>query len=150
MDHLAYCHSINELFRTIETKMSKLTNKKHSKQNLTVQQISILLLLDEKGIMRVSDIGKSLSMVDSNVSAICSRLEKIGFVERFRQKEDQRVVKVHLTAAAKDRMEEIKADVSEFQDLIFKNVSEDDLKDIVLGLAKYERLLDLALMQKKR
>ena len=97
--------------------------------------------------MRVSDIGKSLNMVDSNVSTMCSRLERIGLIERFRPKEDQRVVKIQLTAAAGDNMADIKSKVAEFQDLVFKNVAEDDLKVIVLGLTKYNNLLDLAVMQ---
>ncbi len=147
MNQLEYCHKISELLRNIDTKTVKLANQQYSHQNLTAQQISILLLLDDQGAMRVGDIGKVLNMVDSNVSAICSRLEHMGFIERFRQKEDQRVVKIQLTATARDKMTEIKSKVAKFQDLVFKNVAEDDLKDIVLGLTKYNNLLDIALMQ---
>lgn len=147
MNQLEYCHKISELLRNIDTKTVKLANQQYSHQNLTAQQISILLLLDDQGAMRVGDIGKVLNMVDSNVSAICSRLEHMGFIERFRQKEDQRVVKIQLTATARDKMTEIKSNVAKFQDLVFKNVAEDDLKDIVLGLTKYNNLLDIALMQ---
>lgn len=147
MNQLEYCHKISELLRNIDTKTVKLANQQYSHQNLTAQQISILLLLDDQGAMRVGDIGKVLNMVDSNVSAICSRLEHMGFIERFRQKEDQRVVKIQLTATARDKMTEIKSNVGKFQDLVFKNVAEDDLKDIVLGLTKYNNLLDIALMQ---
>lgn len=148
MNQLGYCHAISELFRSIDIKTAKLTNQQYSQQNLTAQQISILLLLDDnQGAMRVSDIGKALNMVDSNVSAICSRLEHMGLIERFRQKEDQRVVKIQLTATALDKMDGIKSRVTKFQDLVFKNVAEDDLKDIVLGLTKYNNLLNLALTQ---
>lgn len=147
MNQLEYCHAITELFRSIDIKTAKLTNQQYSQQNLTVQQISILLLLDNQGAMRVSDIGKALNMVDSNVSAICSRLEHMGFAERFRQKEDQRVVKIQLTAIARDKMDGIKSKVAKFQDLVYKNVADDDLKDIVLGLTKYNNLLDIALKQ---
>lgn len=145
MNQIEYCHTISELLRNIDTKTAKISNQQYSQQNLTAQQISILLLLDNQGAMRVSDIGKVLNMVDSNVSAICSRLEHMGFIERFRQKEDQRVVKIQLTKTAQDRMEGIKSNVAKFQDLVFKNVEEGDLKDIVLGLTKYNNLLDLAL-----
>lgn len=149
MDQLEYCHAISELLRGIDTKTARLTNQQYSQQNLTVQQISILLLLDNQGAMRVSDIGKVLNMVDSNVSAICSRLEHMELIERFRQKEDQRVVKIQLTAKARKKMGGIKEKVSAFQELVFKNVAEEDLKDIVVGLTKYNELLDLALTKEK-
>lgn len=74
-------------------------------------------------------------------------MEQAGLIERFRQKEDQRVVKIQLTTTAQDKMDGIKSNVAKFQDLVFKNVTEDDLKDIVLGLAKYNNLLDLAFIQ---
>ncbi len=146
MNQVEYCHTISELLRNIDTKTAKISNQQYSNQNLTAQQISILLMLDHQGTMRVSDLAKALNMVNSNVSAICSRLENMGFIERFRQKEDKRVVKIHLTTFAKDKMEGIKLNVAKFQDIVFNNVSEDDLKDIVLGLTKYNNLLDLALI----
>lgn len=145
MNQNDYCQAIGELVRTINTKTVKLTNQQYAQQNLTSQQINILLLLDSEQALRVSDIGKVLHMPDSNVSATCSRLERMGLIERFRQKEDQRVVNIQLTAAAQDRIGELKSMVLKFQDIVFKNVAEEDLKDIVRGLTKYNKLLNLAL-----
>lgn len=145
MNQNDYCQAIGELVRTINTKTVKLTNQQYAQQNLTSQQINILLLLDSEQALRVSDIGKVLLMPDSNVSATCSRLERMGLIERFRQKEDQRVVNIQLTAAAQDRIGELKSMVLKFQDIVFKNVAEEDLKDIVRGLTKYNKLLNLAL-----
>lgn len=143
MNSIEHCHEISELLQSINSKVAKKLNQSFSGQNLTAPSINILLLLNDQGAMRVSDIAAKLNMVDSNVSAICSRLEKIEYVERIRQKEDQRVVKIQLTQSALNKMDDIVSNMSKFQQAIVKNVSEEDLKDIVAGLRKLNKLFDL-------
>lgn len=150
MSDIDYCNRISELLRNIDSKVAKISNQHYSQQSLTAPQINILLLLDKLGAMRVSDIAKELEMVDSNVSAICTRLENMGLIERIRQKEDQRVVKIQLTKIAVDKMKDITASVSRFQELIVKHVSEKDLEDIVLGLTKLNHVLDLSLEEEQK
>ncbi|MFD7522400.1 MarR family winged helix-turn-helix transcriptional regulator [Paenibacillus chitinolyticus] len=145
-----YCVKVGELLRVIDTKHAKIVNQHYSPHNLTAPSINILLLLDKEGAMRVSDIGSALNMVDSNVSAICSRLENMNLVERFRTKEDQRVVKIQLSPEAEDKMKDILANVQEFQELFVKNSSQEELEAIVRGLSLLERLLDNVLKEKMR
>jgi DNA-binding MarR family transcriptional regulator len=143
MNNIEYCHEINELLQSINSKVAKKLNQNFSEQNLTAPSINILMLLNTQGAMRVSDIAAALNMVDSNVSAICSRLEKMDLIERIRQKEDQRVVKIQLTQTALGKMEGLISSVNKFQESIVKNVSEKDLEDIVVGLKKLNKLFDL-------
>lgn len=144
MNEVKSCSLISELLQNINSKLAKIMNKHYAAQNLTAPSISILLLLNNQGAMRVSDIAAALSMVDSNVSAICSRLEKLDMIERIRLKEDQRVVKISLTKTALDKMEDITSSVKAFQESIERSVTEKDLEDIVLGLTKLSKLLDNA------
>lgn len=143
MNSMEYCNEIGELLQSINSKVAKKLNQSFSEQNLTAPSINILLLLNTQGAMRVSDIASKLNMVDSNVSAICSRLEKIEYIERIRSKEDQRVVKIQLTQAALNKMDEITSNLDKFQQSIVKNVTEKDLNDIVVGLRKLNKMFDL-------
>ncbi|MCM3269429.1 MarR family winged helix-turn-helix transcriptional regulator [Paenibacillus elgii] len=148
MSLIDYCLMIGELLRVIDTKHSKVVNQHYSSHNLTGPSINILLLLHHEGPTRVGDIGARLNMVDSNVSAVCSRLETMDMIERVRTKEDQRVVKIQLTDTAREKMQEILGNVKDFQELFVKNASEDDLKDIVHGLTKLNELLENVLKEK--
>jgi DNA-binding MarR family transcriptional regulator len=145
MDHQEYCMSINELMQNVGSKFAKATGQQFAGQNLTVSQISILLLLDQNGAMKISDISSSCNMVGSNVTNICKRLENMGLVRRNRLQDDQRVVKVELTADAEEKMEAIKTSVGDFHRKMKECVSEDDLKDIHTGLVKLNKLFDLFL-----
>jgi len=148
MNLVDYCVQIGGLLRVIDTKHSKIINQFYSPHNLTGPSINILLLLEKEGPLKVGEIGAELNMVDSNVSAVCSRLEKMELVSRVRMKEDQRVVQIQLTDAAHERMQHIRANVSDFQQLFVKNSSLEDLQVILEGLTKLEDVLDKVLKEK--
>lgn len=148
MDHVEYLQKIAELLRMIDTKNAKISNKQSFPQNLTTPLVSILLLLNERGPIRVSDISSQLNMVDSNVSTLCTRLEKMDFVERVRLKDDQRVVKIQLTDAAQEKMESILTSVNECNKLILKHTTQEDLEKILVGLTALNQLFDNVLKEK--
>ncbi|WP_028543398.1 MarR family winged helix-turn-helix transcriptional regulator [Paenibacillus taiwanensis] len=148
MEPIESCVQIGSLLRVIDTKHSKIVNQFYAPQNLTAPSINILLLLENEGPLRVGDIGAVLNMVDSNVSAVCSRLENMELVSRVRMKDDQRVVKIQLTDKAQERMRDIKANVRDFQQLFVKHASQEDLNDILLGLNKLDQLLEKVLKEK--
>lgn len=136
---------IDKLLQESYSKFSKAKGHHYSPQGLTPQQISILMFLDQNGSMKVSDIASKLKMVDSNVSNICTRLEKAGFVKRDRLKDNQRIVIIELTGEAVSKMDEIKASVNELNLKVSECVSQQDLEVICTGLGKLNTLLDLLL-----
>jgi DNA-binding MarR family transcriptional regulator len=143
MEYEEYCAAINDLMQTAGSKFAKASGQQFAGQNLTLSQIGILLQLSQNGSMKVSDISASLNMAPSNATSICKRLENAGLVGRGRQLDDQRVVKVELTACAEEKMDGIKASVCEFHRKMRECVSEIDLKDIHTGLVKLNRLFDV-------
>jgi DNA-binding MarR family transcriptional regulator len=145
MNYQETCIAINELTQSAGSKLARVMQRQFSMQSLTAPQINILLLLDQNGPLKISRIAEGLGMADSNVSNICSRLEKAGLVERDRLKEDQRVVNIRLTEAANLKMSGIKASVNEFHNKMSGHISEKDLNDIFVGLTKLNALYDMFL-----
>ena len=145
MEYQEYCTRVNELMQSVGSKFTKAHHQQFAGQSLTASQISVLLLLSENGAMRISDISSSLNMKESNISNICTRMENTGLILRDRTKADRRVVKVELTTLAEEKMDSIKASVSDFHRKMRECVSETDLKDIHNGLVKLNKLFDLFL-----
>jgi hypothetical protein len=54
MEYQEYCNVISELMQNAGSKFAKATGQQFAGQNLTVSQISILLLLDQNGAMKVA------------------------------------------------------------------------------------------------
>ncbi|MFL7036153.1 MULTISPECIES: MarR family winged helix-turn-helix transcriptional regulator [Vibrio] len=75
--------------------------------NLTPGQWSVLSRLTEKEGQTIGAIGKSLYFDKPTISGIIKRLENKGLIVKRRQSEDQRIITIYLTSAAKDLMIEL-------------------------------------------
>lgn len=134
---------IISLLESAESKLAKARLKAYGVHGLTGPQISILLLLDKNGAMKICDIADHLGMIHSNASNICSRLEKAELILRNRSKDDQRVVHIQLTEKAQSKMADIKTSVDNFHKIIAENVSQKDFEDINTGLCKLNKVLEM-------
>jgi len=142
--------TINALMQNIVPKYSKATGENFSASEITASQAQILLLLEQSGALKVSEIATALHMVDSNVSNICSRLERAGYIKRDRQQNDQRVVKIDLTEAAFPKITDIKEGIDAFYNKMQRLLMPQDLDAICDGLRKLDTLLTMFLENNDR
>ncbi len=136
------CRMVNDLLESIIPKYHKTSMLRFSSINITPSQAEILFLLEERGQLMVSEIAGQLDMVNSNVSNICSRLKRAGYIERRRQKEDQRIVKIGLTDQALPKLEKLKVENALFYQKMNQLISEEDIADICTGLEKLDCLME--------
>lgn len=66
---------------------------------LTYPQYLVMLVLWERDEQRVSDIGSRLYLDSATLTPLLKRLERAGLVTRTRDAEDERAVRIALTAA---------------------------------------------------
>lgn len=136
------CNAMCHLMQQIVPEYNKAMARKFSTLPVTPSQVDVLFALDEHGPQKISELAQRLNMVDSNVSNICSRLEKSGYVERIRQQEDQRVVKIQLTTLAKTQMVPLRAEEARFIERINQSISASDVAEINQGLEKLNILFN--------
>ena len=65
---------------------------------MTPEQYWLLRLLNRTGPLNISELANELGIAISSVTVSCKRLEKAGLLTRERQSDDERVVRVALTA----------------------------------------------------
>ena len=68
---------------------------------LTYTQYIVMLVLWEKDGLSVSEIGERLMLDNGTLSPLLKKLEQAVYVSRQRSREDERMVAVNLTEAAK-------------------------------------------------
>jgi MarR family transcriptional regulator, organic hydroperoxide resistance regulator len=68
---------------------------------LTYPQYLVLLVLWEKNVRKVSEIGQVLFLDSGTLTPILKKLETLGYVQRKRCETDERCVWIHLTAAGR-------------------------------------------------
>ncbi len=71
-------------------------------------QINLLRRLDQRGPMRMSDLAEGLDLTQSGCTAMVDRALQINLVERYRDPNDRRVVRVTLTRKGVQMLGEIR------------------------------------------
>src|SRR5713226_1875487 len=72
---------------------------------MTQEQYWLLLLLRRRGALTIGELAEVLGVTGSSVTTACKRLEKAGLVTRERQSDDERMVRVMLTAQGHKQVE---------------------------------------------
>ena len=69
---------------------------------LTYLQYLVLLILWEQDGLSVKEIGARLYLDSGTLTPLLKRMEAAGFVQRNRDRQDERQLRVHLTSRAKE------------------------------------------------
>ncbi|PLT27901.1 MarR family winged helix-turn-helix transcriptional regulator [Peribacillus deserti] len=130
-----YTRKISENTNTIIASLS-------DRYGLTSLQVRILVEIREQGSHTIGTLASRLNMAGTNISTMCKKLEKEGFLERARNPEDERVVKVMLSDQGMAAVTEINKALLEKISSSIKEESETALKDMIAGLEKLNELLE--------
>ena len=79
-------HAFNRLYRPLLEELE-----------LTYPQYLVMQLLWAQDGQRVKDVGEALRLESNTLTPLLKRLQASGFIERRRDAEDERVVRLHLT-----------------------------------------------------
>jgi len=106
---------------------------------LTLLQARILMALNMHEILTIGSLSCCICMAEANVSAMCKKLENEGLLQRFRDQDDERVVKVTLSGRGKIVVSAIDRELHEIATAALEEAAE--IIDILQGLQKLNRLL---------
>jgi DNA-binding MarR family transcriptional regulator len=116
----------------------------HSMQDLglTFPQLSVISMLEKHGEQKVSELSLKIGLSDSTVSGILDRLEQKDIIRRERTKNDRRVVKISLAGKSKGFCNDFRQKREEYFTQLLKNLSEQEIKDIIKSLKILNRALN--------
>ncbi|WP_409291354.1 MarR family winged helix-turn-helix transcriptional regulator [Peribacillus sp. SCS-37] len=109
---------------------------------LTSLQVRILVEIQQQGSHTIGSLASKVNIAGTNISTMCKKLEKQGFVERVRDSADERVVKVVLSERGKEAVREINEELLGKISASIKDESDESLQDIIDGLKKLNELLE--------
>lgn len=143
IDFFEFNNSIFSMIREISHKIDLLLQETAQALGVTTLQLKMIMTLSAaEDSVSIGNLGKSIGVNGGNISNICKKLEKQGFVDRNRSDEDERVVNVKLTEKGYDAAEK----VSKYFDKIKPEAEEksinSNLKTIINELGSLDNLLD--------
>ncbi len=132
-----------DLALTLWVKLSRafaVVNKKVTedikKYGLTEPQFGVLECLGHLGQLSIGELKKKQLVSAGNMTVVVDNLEKEGLVERSREPENRRVVKVQLTAKGIQKFDEIFLSHAKFITQLVSVLTEKEQSDLAKLLKK--------------
>ena len=143
IDFFEFNNSIFSMIREISHKIDILLQDTATELGITTLQLKMLITLYSAGKeVSIGNLGKAIGVTGGNISNICKKLEKQGFVERIRSVDDERVVNVILTDNGKSAAEKVGVYFDQIRSDIPKDNINVNLQTIVDELDAMDELLD--------
>ena len=128
--------------RKVSEKTTSLINTLCEHHGITTLQGRILIEIQHHGSHTIGSLASRLTIAGTNISTMCKKLESKGFIERVRDVEDERVVKVALSEKGIQVVEEINQELIEKILHAIQGESDQSLNEIINGLQKLNELLE--------
>ncbi|PPA71721.1 MarR family transcriptional regulator [Jeotgalibacillus proteolyticus] len=104
--------------------------------NLAPEQNLIMMLLWERDGLTQNQMVQMLNKDKTNIARMASNLEKKGFIKRSQSEEDKRVIQIFLTSEGKKLGDKIIPIAEQFNELVCKGLSEEELTELERLLSK--------------
>jgi len=126
-------HNVEIIMREmleIQQKSKMFINLLSEGEFLSQNQLILLLQLKFNGGMKATEIADFFNVTPGAVTSMCDKLEKLNLIQRVRENEDRRVVKMILTKIGEVKVHEI-----------FLKFSQEKLTDIAKVLVNVNKLM---------
>ncbi|WP_107950540.1 MarR family transcriptional regulator [Lysinibacillus parviboronicapiens] len=114
----------------IQQKSMMFVNLLSEGESLSQNQLILLLQLKINGGMKATEIADFFTVTPGAITSMCDKLEKLNLVQRVREDEDRRVVKMILTTTGEIKVQDI-----------FLKLPQEKLTDIAKVLIDVNRLM---------
>lgn len=132
-DSLRQDNNLGLLIKRVHALMHRVIEHKVMPLGLTAMQWRPLLLIRHKGIDTPAELARFMHVDTGAMTRTLDRLEVKGFLTRQRCLEDRRVVRIALTPAGKDVIEQILPVIADTLNLHLEGFSKDEIQ-MLFGL----------------
>ena len=129
----------NDIFKI----MMKDASDKNIHRVSSTQFIIINYLLSHNKKANQKDIEKDLNMSRASISGVLKTMEKNQIIKRTTSKEDSRTNEISLTKISEERHLQSKKKIDEIEQIVRKDISNDELKIFMNVISKIENNLNV-------
>lgn len=136
-----------QILLTVELGVSEIILPLVRQSGLTLKQSYVLFIISDRRFITIGQLAQMLHMAQSNISTICKTLEAKGLIQRTRQKEDERIVKIQLTEEGRVLISRLNADFARF-DQALDEFSQNKLNLALEGYVAFSDLIRFLVLSK--
>lgn len=134
-------NGIWDLLRGITDSLERVFQPVCAAYSLTMIQVRILVEIYYYGAHSIGSLAKTVNLTGGNCSAMCKAMEKRGYLERVRDKQDERVVNLELTEQGRNTVEELEEHFQARCSGILETVKLEEIEVIQNSLCKLADIL---------
>ena len=126
-------------FRLVLREMKCLGSQRLLRRGVSMSNLHVLSMLERHGAMTMSRIAEALDVSFSNATGLIDRMAERGLIERSRDDEDRRLVRVALTPAGRSVLADIEVFQGDAFGRILNQLDESQLHRLVATLDDLRR-----------
>lgn len=134
--NLSFTDYISIYIHQTDLTLTNYIKKRLAPKNLAPEQNLIMMLLWEKDGLNQNEIAQKLNKEKSNITRMIFNLEQKGFIRRESGENDRRSLMVYLTDEGKKLSSSIIPITEEFNEMICKEISNEELMMVRRILSK--------------
>ena len=136
MDVREYVNLLHDL-KVLERKIANIFEKKIG---ISLTRFQIIKYLYEVGYARPKQLSRILEIDAAAITRHLKKLEEAGYINKRRNKENNREIYVEITEASKNKIDSCTKD-TDIRNIISENFTDDDLKNLTKLLDKFNKSL---------
>ena len=136
MDIREYVNLLHDL-KVLERKIANIFEKK---LGISLTRFQIIKYLYEVGYSTPKQLSKILEIDAAAITRHLKKLEESGYINKRRNKDNNREIYVEITEASKNKIDSCTKD-TDIRNIISENFTDDDLKNLTKLLDKFNKSL---------
>ena len=136
MDIREYVNLLHDL-KVLERKIANIFEKK---LGISLTRFQIIKYLYEVGYSTPKQLSKILEIDAAAITRHLKKLEESGYINKRRNKDNNREIYVEITEASKNKIDSCTKDI-DIRNIISENFTDDDLKNLTKLLDKFNKSL---------
>ncbi|MGE5589695.1 MAG: MarR family winged helix-turn-helix transcriptional regulator [Bacillota bacterium] len=125
---------IGELWRSLNREMHVFMKRLFEGSGLPPMAMFLLRRIDREPGITVVELARRSDTAKSHVSKMTELLERQGLLEKQPDPGDQRLVRLYLTKAARERMADMEARIQEAWQRVIQEVPDGQVADVIRGV----------------
>jgi DNA-binding MarR family transcriptional regulator len=138
---VAYVDELERLLRTVSSIIKRRGRDILSNFDITPPQFNALLILRNHGNLTIGELGEKMYLACSTATDLIDRMERNGLVERRRDQNDRRVIRLHVKEKGMEMVQAVMAARKRYLSGILDQISEEEILVMINGMRHLQELM---------
>lgn len=149
MNITLYEQQVEELNRKLTFQRSRYLKEEYEHYHITDMQYSVLSYIQQHPRTTIGSVAKTLHTDAGNMSALCKKLERSGYLIRKKSERDERIVELCTSEQGMHCVQAISTKIQTHYEEQWEQYNSRDKEMIMKGLEKLNQFLDTIMRKEK-